>query len=166
MALEVLCPDCRQAITVEAQMIANAVVLGQELSFSHGGHCPGTTIAAAPVEQRRFRLQILAYELGADEALDPAAGAFNTHIAGAELVSGIGKTVVAPTLQKAIAGPLTTWLADPTIANGDRLISGWELFQSASAYADATPTGPAEDAAEAPPEDAAARGPGGAVPLG
>lgn len=178
--LSVLCArGCGSPIEVDQQMVTNMVTLGQPLVFQHAeGQCP-TEQAEAAAERdrvhaglpaqapRKFRLQILAWELDPDTQIDEALGPYNVEIAGAELMAGFGVTVEAVTFPKAVNGPMTEWFANRSIPMdaGRRYVSPWERFQETAALAE-MPAAAVPAPPEQTPEPAERRtGPGGAVLL-
>lgn len=128
---------CGVPIDVDTQMIANMVTLGKALEFSHDV-CPNARMPVDPdAPPRRFRLQILVWEIGhlTDVPL-PEEGAFNVAVTGAELLSGIGKTVEARTLKDAMTGPFNNWLGTRSMVFQNEPIAPWDLLMRASAFAD------------------------------
>lgn len=135
------CTKCAGLIPVEGQLIQNMLALGDPLSFAHDV-CPTAEVEPGEAVEdvpRRFRLQLLGYELSPDAAADPAAGAFNVRVLGSDLLAGMGETVRARNFAEAVNGPLTTWLATRAVSHEGRMISAWEKFQEQAAFADLPP---------------------------
>lgn len=148
MKLTVACGRCGQPIPVEAQMVANAVALGEDLELEHApGQCPhehGVPVSeTAPL--RRFRLQLMAVELpheGSEEYEElgvserDAAAALRWSVGwqqpegvlGLPFMAGIGHTVSARNFPEAVNGDLTSWLN-----------TAWPRFQETAAFADLPP---------------------------
>lgn len=165
--LQVMCNrGCGVPIEVDTQMVTNMVALDQPLVFAHAeGQCPTELAEAAEPDRptRRFHVSILGYEIldGAD--VEETAWFRHVDIPGAELLGGLGHDVSAKTFAAAVNGPMTTWLASRSLADGREMISAWEKFQRQAAWAD-TPAPAA--VVDAPEEPARRTGPGGAVLLG
>lgn len=132
-AITAKCTQCGGLIEVDEQMVTNMVALGKGLRFDHGGACPTDEPAAEPSAaptSRRFRLQILTYELGEGEEFDAA------FLGDREPTAGIGHTVEAGSHAEAVNGPMTEWLATRHLSHEGRMTSAWEKFQEQAAFAD------------------------------
>lgn len=156
--LRVLCGrGCGQVIEVDQQMVTNMVALGQPLVFEHPpGKCPTEVAdgAAAAQPDRRFRVQIIGYEV--DPAAEIDERAWYVEVPGAELLGGIGQEVSAKSFASAVNGPFTRWLAERTLAAGgneQRYVSGWEKFQEQAAFADVPVRHAEGDTATVPTHD-------------
>lgn len=132
---------CGVPLDIDTEMIVNMVSLGKALEFSHTV-CPNARMPADPdTPMRKFRLQILVWEVGhLAEVPEPADGAFNLAVPGAEHLQGAGKTVEARSLKDAMTGPFNDWLSTRSMVFQNEQISPWDLLMRASAFADPLPS--------------------------
>ena len=135
---------CGVPIDVDTEMIANMVTLGKSLEFEHD-RCPTARVQLGPdAPMRKFRLQILVWEVGhLPDVPEPAEGAFNLPVPGAEHLQGIGRTVEAASLKEAMTGPFNDWLSTRSMVFQMEPIAPWDLLMRASAFADPIPGPPA-----------------------
>jgi hypothetical protein len=134
---------CGIPIDVETQMIVNMAQQGKALEFSHTV-CPNARMPADPDQpMRKFRLQILVWEVGhLAEVPEPADGAFNLAVH----LQGMGRTVEARSLKEAMTGPLNDWLSTRSMVFQQEPIQPWDLLMRASAFADPLPSSSAPTA--------------------
>lgn len=137
MKLTIECRNCHGPLEIDEQVLANAAALGVTLSAEHDV-CPdaeatGLIVPTETWTPRRFRAQILVYELtdGQDAdalgrrltrpvRIDEGEGAYDV-----EPLTGIGHTVVGRNLAEAVNGPISEWLNRT-----------WPKVQESAAYAD------------------------------
>lgn len=135
MKLTIECRNCHGPLEIDEQVLANAAALGVSLSAEHDV-CPGAETAVTPAETwtpRRFRAQILVYELAADQDAEALGRALTrpVHVDEGETpydvepLTGIGHTVVGRNLAEAVNGPITEWLNRT-----------WPKVQESAAFAD------------------------------
>ena len=145
--------DCGADVPVDEQTINNAAVLGVKLNVAHDV-CPAKVeqVPNEPetVKQRRFRLQIILWEVpGRDDPIylsddNPDGIPIDTPVtwkypsldghAVVEELAGIGTFVDGHGFATAVNGPMTEWLTKT-----------WPTLQESAHLADMTPAPASEE---------------------